>query len=136
MGNINAQLWREKTNPLKTAIDQIGLEIRNERLEWVKLRKYKIMNMMYQKIAGMRWMWKSSNGVTKTELDTLTNRSDIVTDVAVTNQVNIGSDHKMAMKNKMTKRPPKLDTTQMGSKKIEFQLELDDIDTMSDTSET
>ena len=43
----------------------------------------------------------------------------------------------------MTKRPPRVDTTQLGSKMIEFQLELkkrcetlqelDDIDTMSET---
>ena len=59
IGNINAQLWRKKPNLLETATDQIELEMRNERVDWVTLRKYKIMNMMYQKIAGMRWTWKS-----------------------------------------------------------------------------
>ena len=43
---------------------------------------------------------ESPNGVTKTEIDyILTNRPDIVTDVTVINQVNIGSDHRMAMSN-------------------------------------
>ena len=55
---------------------------------------------MFQKKAGGRWTWKNPNGVTNTEIDyTLTNRSDIVTDVTVTNQVNIGSDHKLVMSN-------------------------------------
>ena len=40
------------------------------------------------------------NGVTKAEIDyILTNRPDIFTDVTIINQVNIGSDHRMAMSN-------------------------------------
>ena len=55
---------------------------------------------MFQKKAGRRWTWKSPNCVTKTEADyILTNRPDIVTDVIVISQVNIGSDHRMAMSN-------------------------------------
>ena len=86
------------------------------------------MNTLFQKKAGV--------GVTKTEIDyVLTNRSDIVTDVTVINQVNIGINHRLAMSNiklvaeverktLMTKRPPIVDATRIGSKKIEFQLEL------------
>ena len=55
---------------------------------------------MFQKKAGMRWMWRSPNGVTKTEIDyILTRRQDIVTDVTVIKQVNIGSDHRLVMSN-------------------------------------
>ena len=65
----------------------------------------------------------------------LTGRRDIVTDVTVINQVNIGSDHRLVMSNikldvvmeikqLMTKRPPRVDTTQIGSKNFEFQLQL------------
>ena len=79
---------------------------------------------------------KTQNSVTKTEIDyILTNRPDIVTDVAVIKQVNIGSDHRMGMssiklnaeverKKLTTKRPPRVDDTQIGLTKIEFQLEL------------
>ena len=53
-------------------------------------------------------------------------------------------DEEMEMKTKcITKRPPRIDAAQIGSKKMEFQLELrnrfetlqelDDIDTMSET---
>ena len=46
---------------------------------------------------------KSPNGVTKNEIDyILTTRPDIVTDVIVINQVNIGSDHIMAMNKNWT----------------------------------
>ena len=99
---------------------------------------------------------ENPNGVTKTEIDyILTNRPDIVTDVTVINQGNIGSDHilivsniklvvEMEKKTLMTKKPPRVDATRIGSKKIEFQLrvlknrfetlqELDVIDTMSET---
>ncbi|MEG7521681.1 MAG: hypothetical protein M3H12_01060 [Chromatiales bacterium] len=111
------------------------------------------MNTMFQNKAGRRSTWKSPNGETKNEIDyILTSRPDIVTDVTVTNQVNTGSDHIMVMstikldieverKTLMMKRPPRVDSTQIGSKKIEFQLEmrnrfetlqeLDDIDIMS-----
>ena len=65
----------------------------------------------------------------------LTNRPDNVTDVTVINQVNIGSDHILVMSNikldveverktLMTRRPQKVDATRIGSKKIEYQLEL------------
>ena len=91
---------------------------------------------MFQKKAGRRWAWKSPNGVMKTEIDyILTTRLDIVTDVTVVNQVNIGSDHRLVMSNikldveverkeMMTKKLPRVDATRIGSKKTEFQLEL------------
>ena len=110
---------------------------------------------MFQKNAGRRWTWRSPNGVTTTEIDyILTNRPDIVTYVTVNNQVNIGSDHRLLMSNiKMdveverktltNTRPPRVDATRIGLKKIDFQLELsnrfetlqelDDRDTMSET---
>ena len=97
---------------------------------------------------------ENPNGGTKSEIDSiLTNRSDSVTDVTVINQDNIGSDHRMAMSNikldadveikqLMTMRQPRVDATQIGSKEVEFQLELrnrfeklqelDHIDTMSE----
>ena len=45
-------------------------------------------------------MWKKPNGVTKPEIDyILTNKPDIVTYVTVSNQVNIGSDHRTVTSN-------------------------------------
>ena len=45
---------------------------------------------MFQKRTGRRWTWKSPNGVTKTKTDyILTNKPDIVADIAVINHVNI-----------------------------------------------
>ena len=64
--------------------------------------------------------------ITKTEIDyILTNKPDIVTDITVIKQVNIGSDHRVAMSNikldveverkkMMAKRPPRIDDTQIG----------------------
>ena len=61
------------------------------------------------------------NGVTNTEIDyILTNRPDIVTDITVVNQVNIGCNHILVMSSitldveverikLMTKRPPRVD---------------------------
>ena len=75
---------------------------------------------MFQKKAGRRWKWKSLNGETKIETDyILTNRPDIVTDVTVIDQVNIGSDHikldvEVERKKWMTKGPPRVDATRIG----------------------
>ena len=85
MGDFNAQL-EKLMYPMATG--KFGLGLRNERgdtlVEWATPRKYKIINTVFQKKAGMRWMWKSPNGVAKTEIDyILTNSAYIVTDVTV-----------------------------------------------------
>ena len=116
------------------------------------------MNTMFQTKSGRRWSLEKpkrcNEDTTKTEVDYfLTNRTDIITYVTVINQVNIGSAHRLVMstikldvevekKQLKTKRPPRIDATRIGSKKIEFQLELrnrfetlqelDDIDTITD----
>ena len=70
---------------------------------------------MFQKRTGRRWTWKSPNGVTKTKTDyILTNRPDIVADIAVINHVNIeGYEHRTGSrggKEKFTnKRLPRTD---------------------------
>ena len=84
------------------------------------------------KKAGKRWTWKSPNGVTNADINyILTNRPDIVTYITVViNQLNIRSDQRMVMtkiildveverNTLMTKNPPRVDATQIGSKKIE-----------------
>ena len=157
MGDFNAQLGK-RTNPMETATGKFGFELINERgdnlVEGATLRKYKFVNTMFQMKAGRRWKWKNPNGITNIGTDyILTNRPDIITVVTVINQANIGSDHRLFMSNikedvemerkkSMTKRLPRVDATRIGSKKIEFQIELrnrveiiqelDDIDTMSE----
>ena len=84
------------------AIVKFGLEVINNRgdVKWVTSRKYKIMNIMFKRKAGRRWAWKSPNCVTKAETDySITNWTDIVIDVTVISQVNIGSDHRMVIRN-------------------------------------
>ena len=103
MGHFTLQIGK-RANPMETAMGKCGRELRNESgdtlVEWAKLRKNKITNTMFQKKAGRRWTWKSPNGVTKTDINyILSNRSDIVTDVTVIDQVNIGSDHRLVMSN-------------------------------------
>jgi len=109
------------------------------------------MNTMFQKKAGRRRTWKTPNGVTKTEIDyTQTNRPDIVTDVTVIIQVNIGSDHWLVTNNiKLDVEMERKKYDQEATKsrchisrikedriptRIENPIrELDDIDTMSET---
>ena len=116
MGDFNAQI------DVKTPTGKFGLELGTERcntlVKLATLKKYKIMNTVFQKIARRRWKWKSPNGVEKAEIDyILTNRCDVITDVTVINQVNIGRDHRMVVgnikldveverKNVMSKKPP------------------------------
>ena len=135
MGDFNAQIGK-RTKPMETATGKRGIGLRNERGDtlggWATSRKYKIMNTMFQKKVGRRWTWKSLNCVTKTEIYyIIANKPDIVTDVTFINQVNIGLvmsniklDVEVERKELMTRRPPRVDATRIGSKKIEFQLEL------------
>ena len=84
----------------------------------------------------------------------MTDKPNMITYVKVINRINIGSDHKMLMKNirldtkaerkklLRKKKPPKVDTREIRIKKNEFQLELknrftalqelDDIDTLNE----
>ena len=67
--------------------------------------------------------------------EVLTNRPDIVTNVTLINQVNVESNRRMPMGNikldvvaeekKITKRPPRVYATHIGSKKIDFQQEFE-----------
>ena len=123
---------------METVTDKFWLELRNERgdtlVECATSKKYKVMNIMFQKNAGRRWTCRGPNGVTETDIDNIpTNRTDIPTDVAVINKVNSGSDHRLVMRSIkldveverkpfMTKRLPEVDATRIGSKKIEFKL--------------
>ncbi|KAK2164193.1 hypothetical protein NP493_1428g00036 [Ridgeia piscesae] len=110
---------------------------------------------MFQKKTGRRWTWKSPNGVTETKTDyILTNqarhrhrRNSHQPSQLWKSPQNGYEQHqigrRLERKTLMTTRPPRVDATQTGSKKIEFQLklrnrfdtliELDDIDTMSET---
>ena len=85
---------------------------------------------------------------------TMTDKPNMITDVRVINCINIGSDHRMltsnirldtkAKRKKLLrkKKPPTVDTREIGIKKNEFQLELknrftglqelDDIDTLNE----
>ena len=113
------------------------------------------MNTLFQKKIERRWTWRSPDGKTKNEIDyIMTDKPNMITDVRVINHINIGSDHRMLMSNirldtkaerkklLRKKKPPKVDTREIGIKKNEFQLELknrftalqelDEIDTLNE----
>ena len=78
MGDFNAQIGK-RTSPVETAMGKFGFELRNERgdtlVERAASRKSKITNTVKNP------------------------RPEVVIHVTVINQVNIGSDHRMAMSN-------------------------------------
>ena len=91
MGDFNAQIVKI-TNFMQATTGKFGLCLRKERgdtlVEWATSRKYKLINTMFQKKAG----------VTKIEIDyIITNRPTMVTDVTFINQANLGSDHRLVM---------------------------------------
>ena len=158
MGDVNAKVG-VRTNPSETATGSVGLGQRNERgdtlIEWTTSKDYKIMNTLFHKKIEWIWIWRSPEGKTKNEIDyIMTDKPNIITDVRVINRINIGSDHRMLMNNikldtkaegkklLRKKKPPKVDTREIGIKKNEFQLEmensftalqeLDDIDTLNE----
>ena len=156
MGDFNAKVG-VRTNPSETATGSFDLGQRNGRgdtlIEWTTSKDYKIMNTLFQKKTERRWTWRSPDGKTKNEIDyIMTDKPNMITDVR--NRINIGSDHRMLMSNirldtkaerkklLRKKKPPKVDTREIGIKKNEFQLklknrftalqELDDIDTLNE----
>ena len=87
-GNSNGQIWSRIEKRERRRLGRMG-NIKN-----------KIMNTMFQKKVGRRWTWKSPNCVTKAEIHyILTNRPDIVTDIKVVNQINIGSNNRLVTSN-------------------------------------
>ena len=88
MGDFNAQIVKI-TNFMQATTGKFGLCLRKERgdtlVEWATSRKYKLINTIFQKKAG----------VTKTEIDYII--TTMVTDVTFINQANLGSDHRLVM---------------------------------------
>lgn len=53
------------------------------------------MNAFFQKCSEKKWTWRSPNWETKNEIDyILTNKKNLVTDVEVITELDIGSDHR------------------------------------------
>ena len=88
------------------------------------------MNTLFQKKIERRWTWRSPDGKTKNEIDyIMIDNPNMITDVRVINRINIGSDHRMLMSNNRLdtkaerkkllrkKKPPKVDTREIGIKK-------------------
>ena len=91
---------------METATGKFGLEFKKERGDTL-----------------VEWATSKPNGVAKTTIDYfLTTRPDIITDVTVNEQHQI--DRRGRKEKLMTKKPPRIDAAQIGSKKIELQLEL------------
>ena len=63
-GDFNAQMGK-RINRMERATGKFGVKLMNERgdtlVEWATSRKYKIMNIIFQKQAGRRWTWESPN---------------------------------------------------------------------------
>ena len=130
-----------QTNTSERATGCFGLGQRNERgdtlVKWATSNNFKIMNTQFQTKAGRRWTWRSPDGQPRNEIDyIMTDKPSMVTDVTVTNRINIGSDHRMVMGfitlntraergkllNKNTRT--RVDTKMIGTKKNTFQLEM------------
>ena len=76
-----------------------GTGQRNDRwdrpVEFARSRDLYIVNDKYQKKENALWTWKNPDECTRNQMDfIMTNRQDIIIDVAVINRVNTGSDHK------------------------------------------
>ena len=96
MGDFNAQVGQGNEH----CVGKFGYKIRNERGEdlvnFATANGFKIMNTFFKKGPSRKWTWRSPNHETRNEIDyILTDKNDIVKDIQVLNQVNVGSDHRM-----------------------------------------
>ena len=61
-------------------------------MEWAMSKKFKIMNVQFQKKAGQIWTWTSPGGNPKNEIDYITtDKPSMITDVTSINHVNTSS---------------------------------------------
>ena len=98
MGDFNAKVGAATGD----AVGGYGIGNTNDRgedlINFATGNGFKIMNTYFKKQPSRRWTWRSPNLNTKNEIDyILTNRSDVIRDVRVTNRVNVGSDHRMVL---------------------------------------
>ena len=96
MGDFNAKIGQGNED----CVGKFGYGERNERgddlINFAVAHNFKIMNTFFQKNKNKRWTWRSPNHETRNEIDyILVDKHNIVKNVDVLNQVNVGSDHRM-----------------------------------------
>ena len=96
MGDFNAKIG----NGDEECVGNFGYGIRNDReddlINFAIANKLKIMNTFFKKKSNKRWIWHSPNFENFNEIDyVLTDKSSIVRNIEVLNQVNVDSDHRM-----------------------------------------
>lgn len=88
MGDFNVKVNPDNIQSRR----KCGLGIANERVE--TLLNY-CMNTFFEKPLYRRWTWRSPDDITKNEIDyIITNKKYIVSDVTVSNRLDMGSDHR------------------------------------------
>ncbi|XP_066952506.1 craniofacial development protein 2-like [Macrobrachium rosenbergii] len=100
MGDFNAKIGQGNED----CVGKFGRGERNERgddlIDFAVAHDFKIMNTYFQKNENKRWSWRSPNHGTRNEIDyILADKHNIVRNVDVLNQVNVGSDHRMILEN-------------------------------------
>ncbi|XP_066964205.1 craniofacial development protein 2-like [Macrobrachium rosenbergii] len=93
MGDFNAKIGQVKED----CVGKFGYGERNERgddlINFAVAHDFKIMNTFFEKSENKKWTWQSPNHETRNEIDYILH--NIVKNVDVLNQVNVGSDHRM-----------------------------------------
>ena len=137
MGDFNARIGTRHSN--EQVVGAFGKGIRDERghrlIEFAECEKFYVMNSFFKKNPKKKWTWRSPNGGTS-EIDyILTDKKYTVTDCAVINRFNSGSDHRLvrckvkfriaAERQKMVQILKKrIQPDLLKAKNQEFQLEL------------
>lgn len=96
MGDFNAKIG-EGSN--MEGMGKFGLGKRNSRgdrlQEFIQSNKLYIMNTFFKKSDDRKWTWESPNGITRNEIDfIISKRKNVITDVDIVDEINIGSDHR------------------------------------------
>ena len=98
MVDFNAKVGRQIAS--ESCMRRFGIGERNDRGEilvnFAERYDFRIMNTFFQKRDGRKWIWRSLNGATKSEIDFIVrDKNNIISNVTVINKVNIGSDQRM-----------------------------------------
>lgn len=140
MGDFNAKVGLRKDREEK-GLGPFGIGERNDRgerlLDFVASRHLVIGNTLFKKSLNRYWTWESPNATTHNLIDyIISDRRDILIDVATVPKVDMGSDHRVVRAKvrinkkmerlRMLKRPRKrrIDLNKLATQQREFNLEL------------
>ncbi|CAH2086352.1 unnamed protein product [Euphydryas editha] len=102
MGDFNGQIGKQERGEERT-VGSHGFGNRSKNgsrlVSFAIENKMRILNSFYKKKSSKKWTWISPNSLYKNEIDyIMSNNAKVFKDVAILNNLNFNTDHRMVRK--------------------------------------